>query len=287
MPQIAGYELYTIETGRFALDGGAMFGIVPKPLWERYIPADAQNRIPLVMRCLLLVGNGRVILVDNGLGDKYDAKFAHIYSVDNEHSSLNASLKQAGFSADEVTDVVLTHLHFDHCGGSTIRKGEQLVTAFSNATYHVQQDHWEWTKKPNARERNSFLKENLEPLAASGQLHLLEGDDTLFDGVSVKCYNGHTQAMQTVKITDDTSTLVFAADLLPTSAHLLPAWVMAYDLLPLTSIDEKAEFLHEAIENNWQIMFEHDPTVEISSLKRDAKGHIIPENPRKLESLAG
>ena len=219
MPVIGPYTLHTIETGRFKLDGGAMFGIVPKPLWERAIPADARNRIPLHMRCLLLEGDDRLILIDNGLGDKASARFREIYAVDHEEYNLHRSLAEAGFHPDDVTDVILTHLHFDHCGGSTRRVEEGLALAFNNATHHVQRAHWEWALSPNPRERASFLKENLEPLAASGQLHLIDGDGPLFPGVDLVTVNGHTEAQQMVKVSGAEGTLVFVADLVPTSAH--------------------------------------------------------------------
>src|SRR5690606_26097508 len=175
MAKIGPYSLHTIETGRFGLDGGAMFGIVPKPLWERRIQADERNRIPMHMRCLLLEGDGRVILIDNGLGDKYDRKFQDIFAVDQESSSLASSLREAGFTEDDVTDVVLTHLHFDHCGGSTRRGSGGLELTFPNAKHHVQRKHWEWACEPNLREAASFLSENLDPLSRSGQLELVDG----------------------------------------------------------------------------------------------------------------
>lgn len=283
--KIAGYELHSIETGRFALDGGAMFGIVPKALWEKQIQADEKNRIPMAMRCLLLIGNGRVVLVDNGAGNKFDAKLSSVYDLDTEHSELHRSLHAVGVSVKDITDVILTHLHFDHCGGSTVRNGDTLEIAFPNAMFHVQESQWEWTKKPNLRERNSFLAENLAPLAASGQLNLLQGEQTLFEGVSVQVFNGHTTGMQAVSIADAQNTLVFPADLLPTAAHLLPVWVMGYDLFPLTSIDEKVAFLETALAKNWQLMFEHDAHTEVASLMRDAKGNIVATDARTLQEL--
>ena len=285
MPKIAGYELHTIETGRFGLDGGAMFGIVPKPLWSRHIPADDQNRIPMNMRCLLLVGNGRVILVDTGLGDKYDAKFAQIFNIQQEHSELRRSLAAVGLSVEEVTDVVPSHLHFDHAGGMTTRKGDALTTTFPNARYHVQKTHWEWAMgKPNARERNSFLAENLEPLAQSGQMNLIEGDQELFPGVFTWNSDGHTPAMQMIKVTDGAQTVLFTADVLPTSAHMPTVWGMGYDLDPLKMIDEKAHVLKLAAENNWQIFYDHDPFVEISDVHLTERG-FVPAHKRSLAEL--
>jgi glyoxylase-like metal-dependent hydrolase (beta-lactamase superfamily II) len=272
MPQIGPYTLHAIETGRFGLDGGAMFGIVPKPLWQRRIPADDRNRIPLHMRCLLLEGDGRVILIDDGLGHKYDAKFADIYAIDHETHTLDGSLAAAGFAPEDVTDVVLTHLHFDHCGGSTRRDGDRFVPTFPQATYHVQRAHWAWAHDPNPKEAGSFFARNLDPLEASGQLHLVDGPGTLFPGVSVRLAHGHTEAQQVVLVQGAARTLAFAADLLPTHAHLAPAWTMAYDVRPLVTMDEKAAFLDEAVAAEWSLFFEHDPEVVVADLTRTERG---------------
>jgi glyoxylase-like metal-dependent hydrolase (beta-lactamase superfamily II) len=272
MPSIAGYELFALETGRFGLDGGAMFGIVPKPLWQRRIPADERNRIPLAMRCLLAVGNDRVILVDNGLGDKYDAKFADIYAVDHSTYTLKKSLSEVGLGVSDVTDVILTHLHFDHCGGSTRFNRGNVEVAFPNATFHVQRRQWDWAADPNPRERNSFLEENLTPLAKSGQLALVDGAAELFPGVEVLPVDGHTRGMQLVKFFDQHKTLVFVADLLPTAAHIPEAWVMAYDLWPMTTMKEKKSFLSEAGAEGWYLFFEHDPSIEVARLEMSDRG---------------
>lgn len=261
-----------------------MFGIVPKPLWERRIPADDRNRIPLNMRCLLLEGDGRVILIDNGLGHKYDSKFADLFAVDHSEYTLDGSLEAAGFSREDVTDVILTHLHFDHCGGSTRQAGDRVEVAFPNASFHVQRAHWEWANAPNDRERASFLAENLDPLAASGQLHLVDGEGTLFPGVDVLLANGHTEAQQLVKISGPEGTLVFVADLLPTSAHLRAPWIMAYDVRPLVTLDEKEAFLERAWEGGWHLFFEHDPEVIVSGLHKSDRGITIG-TPRTLDEL--
>jgi glyoxylase-like metal-dependent hydrolase (beta-lactamase superfamily II) len=284
MPTIGPYELHTIETGRFGLDGGAMFGIVPRPLWERRIQPDSKNRIPLQMRCLLLEGESRVILIDNGLGEKIDEKFRRIYAVDHESSSLSRSLHAAGFSPEDVTDVVLTHLHFDHCGGCTKMAGDTLKLTFPNARYHVQRAHWEWARSANVREAASFLDENLAPLGRSGRLELVEGACPLFPGVEVITVDGHTEAQQLVKIHDAERTLVFVADLLPTTAHLREAWIMAYDVRPLVTLEEKRTFLEQALEKGWDFFFEHDPDVAVGTPARTAGGIEIAEA-RSLEDL--
>ncbi|SHK96524.1 MBL fold metallo-hydrolase [Rhodothermus profundi] len=284
MPRIGSYTLYTVETGRFRLDGGAMFGIVPKPLWERYAPADERNRILLNMRCLLLEGNNRLILIDNGIGDKLDEKFRDIYAVDHDYAELHRSLQRLGFSAADITDVILTHLHFDHCGGSTRRVGDRLEVTFPNATFYVQRRHWEWARHPNLRERASFLPENLEPLEASGQLRLLEGPGEVLPGITVEVVNGHTEAQQIVRIDGPEGTLVFVADLIPTHVHLRPVWNMGYDIRPLVTLEEKLAFLERAEANGWHLFFEHDPEVVVVSLHRTER-EIAAVHPRPLAEL--
>jgi len=261
-----------------------MFGIIPKPLWSRRISPDDQNRIPLNMRCLLLEGEGRVILVDNGLGDKYDDKFADIYAIDTEYASLSGSLQDAGFSEGDVTDVILTHLHFDHCGGSTRRIEGELELVFPNARYHVQRTHWDWAQNPNMRERASFLAENLEPLAESSQLSLLDGPIELFPGIELILVNGHTESQQLVKVKGRERTLVYVADLLPTSSHLRLPWIMAYDVRPLTTLVEKKRFLDEAVEGGWHFFFEHDPVTAVATPRQMERGIDVTDH-RGLEDL--
>ena len=285
MPRIGAYDLHTIECGRFGLDGGAMFGIVPKPLWERVIEADDKNRIPLNTRCLLMAGDGRTVLIDNGIGDKYDEKFASIYAIEDDEVNLDTSLENAGYSRQDVTDVILTHLHFDHCGGSTRRAEDgSLEIAFPNADFHVQREHWDWAREGNVREKASFLAENLDPLAESGRLRFINGRTELWPGVELIPVDGHTKAMQLVRISDESRSLLYCADLLPTHAHLSPAWNMGYDLWPMTTIEEKDRLLRDAIENNWQLYFEHDPVVAVADVIAGRKGPEIA-NPRSLDDL--
>ena len=275
MARIGSYSLHTIETGRFGLDGGAMFGIVPKPLWEKRIGADELNRIPLHARCLLLEGDGRLILIDNGIGSKQNEKFNTIYAVDTSRMELDASLAAVGVHRNDITDVILTHLHFDHCGGSTEVVDGKLQIAFPEATFHVQDAHWDWAMASNVREKASFLPENLDPLAASGQLNLVSGRHDLFPGIEMIPVDGHTKAMQLVRVHDEEHSLLYTADLLPTHAHLSPAWNMGYDLWPMTTIDEKARLLEEAIQGGWHLYFEHDPTVSLCDVVKGDRGPEI------------
>lgn len=261
-----------------------MFGVVPKPLWEKRIPPDRRNRIPLAMRCLLLEGSDRLILVDNGIGDKYTDKFASLYNIDHENSSLDSSLKNSGFSIEDVTDVVLTHLHFDHVGGSTTRRGDSIELVFPNARHFVQRAQWESANHPNPRERASFLEENLEPLARSENLVLVDGEGEILPGIEVITVNGHTDQMQLVKVSDANSDLVYVADLLPTHHHFGAPWTMAYDIRPLESMSEKERFLERAEAGGWSLFFEHDVSCEVCSVEIGERGPV-PVDVRTLENL--
>ena len=283
-------KLYSINAGYFKLDGGAMFGVVPKSIWNRLIQADENNMCSWALRCLLIEDHGKLILIDNGMGDKQDPKFFGHYYLHGD-DTLEKSLAQHGFTKDDITDVFLTHLHFDHCGGSIIREGETLVPAFKNATFWSNTKHWEWATKPNDREKASFLKENILPIQASGQLKFLDLNiepaaiSEVSGTISVPTYstpissnlsfftvNGHTDAMMLPKINYNGKTVVFMADLLPSVAHLPLPYVMGYDMFPLTTINEKKAFYTEALENNYTLFFEHDAVNECCNLQMTEKG---------------
>ena len=274
-------KLYTINTGFFKLDGGAMFGVVPKTIWNKINPSDENNLCNWAMRCLLIEDGNRLILVDNGIGDKQDAKFfSHYYLHGDE--TLDSSLAKYGFHRDDITDVFLTHLHFDHCGGSIVRKGDKLVPAFKNATYWSNEDHWQWAVHPNDREKASFLKENILPIQESGQLKFIttprqENNGKLasaefVNNFSIRFVNGHTQAMMLPQISYKGRTIVYMADLLPSAGHIPIPYVMAYDMFPLTTLNEKKSFLTEAAENNYILYFEHDADIECCELQMTEKG---------------
>ena len=273
-------KLYSINAGYFKLDGGAMFGVVPKSMWNKLNPADENNMCSWALRCLLIEDEGKLILIDNGMGDKQDAKFFGHYYLHGD-DTLDKSLAQHGFTKDAITDVFLTHLHFDHCGGSIIRDGDKLVPAFKNAVYWSNEQHWEWATKPNDRERASFLKENIVPIKESGQLQFITvtendiGETTttpLSKNFSVKTANGHTRAMMLPVIKYNDKTIVYMADLLPSVAHIPLPYVMGYDMFPLTTLNEKKIFLIEALENNYNLFFEHDPVNECCNLQMTEKG---------------
>src|SRR5580698_5562614 len=267
-------QLYSIPTGFFKLDGGAMFGVVPKTLWNKIHPADDNNLCTWAMRCLLIEDGGRLILVDNGIGDKQDARFFSHYYLHGD-DSLDKSLAAHGFHRDDITDVLLTHLHFDHCGGSIVREGDRLVPAFKNATYWSHSRHWKWATEPNDREKASFLKENILPIQASGQLRFVDehgGGDAILPGLAVRLVYGHTDAMMLPQFTYKDRTIVFVADLLPSVDHIPMAWVMAYDMFPLTTLEEKKTFLEEAVAGGYVLFFEHDPIHECCLLEQTEKG---------------
>lgn len=271
-------KLYSINTGYFKLDGGAMFGVVPKLIWNKLYPADENNLINMAMRCLLIEDGKRLILVDNGIGDKQDAKFLSYYHL-NGDDTLNSSLAKHGFHRDDITDVFLTHLHFDHCGGSIIRKGDQLVPAFKNATYWSNERHWAWAIDPNEREKASFLRENILPIRDSGQLKMVEVpvnfSQTLVnftDKIKIRFVSGHTDAMMLPQVSYNGNTVVFVADLIPSIAHIPIPYVMGYDMFPLTTLEEKKVFLTKALNNGYTLFFEHDAEHACCNLEMTEKG---------------
>jgi glyoxylase-like metal-dependent hydrolase (beta-lactamase superfamily II) len=266
-------KLHTIETGLFKLDGGAMFGVVPKSIWQRTNPADENNMCTWAMRCLLIEDGDRLTLIDTGIGNKMDDKLrSHLYLHGDD--SLDRSLAEKGFSKKDITDVFLTHLHFDHCGGAVIRQDEKLIPAFENATYWSNEKHWNWAIYPNDREKASFLKENILPMQESGQLKFVEESEGIAfqEDVSVRFAFGHTDAMMLPQIRYKDKTIVYMADLLPSTGHIPIPYVMAYDMFPLTTLQEKKAFLQEAAENDYILFLEHDAHTECCTLTQTEKG---------------
>jgi len=266
-------KLYTIDAGFFKLDGGAMFGVVPKSIWNKLNPADENNMCTWAMRCLLIDTGDKRILVDTGTGDKQDAKFfSHYYISEN---TLENSLANLGFSKDDITDVFHTHLHFDHCGGSIVREGNTFVPAFKNATYWSNEQHWKWATEPNDREKASFLKENILPMKESGRLQFAEvreGISIFNEDITLKFAFGHTDAMMLPVIKYKGRTIVYMADLLPSAAHLPLPYIISYDMFPLKTLTEKKAFLQEALENDYILFFEHDPKIECCTLQMTERG---------------
>ncbi len=266
-------KLYSIHAGNFKLDGGAMFGIVPKVLWDRVYPSEEDNLCTWAMRCLLVEESDRLILIDNGMGDKQGEKFFSRYLLDREHS-LKKSLANCGFDFNDITDVFLTHLHFDHCGGSVEwnRNHTGFEPAFKNAVYWTNKEHWELALNPNSREKGSFLKENIMPLFESGNLKFVEGECELINNFHVKILQGHTTSQMIPQIKCQGKTVVFAADLIPSAAHIPLPWIMSYDTLPLVTLKEKELLLKEAAEGECILFFEHDRHNECCTVKRTEKG---------------
>lgn len=267
-------NLHVINTGFFKLDGGAMFGVVPKSIWQKTNPADGNNLCSWAMRCLLIEDGKTLMLIDNGLGDKQDAKFFSHYYLHGE-DSLNKSLAAAGFSVNDITDMFLTHLHFDHCGGGVRKEGERFALTFPNANYWSNEDHWQWATKPNAREKASFLSENIIPMQESGHLKFIkekEGRSSPFDFMELFYASGHTDKMMIPKIRYKGHTICYMADLLPSVGHIPLPYVMGYDTRPLITLEEKAVFLKEAADNQYILFLEHDPLNECCTVKHTEKG---------------
>ncbi|HQQ93473.1 MAG TPA: MBL fold metallo-hydrolase [Bacteroidia bacterium] len=266
-------KVYAVNAGHFKLDGGAMFGVVPKSIWNKLNPADANNMCSWAMRCLLIEDGKRLILVDNGVGNKQDDKFFSYYYLHGE-DTLEKSLRRYGFTANDITDVILTHLHFDHCGGSIEYNSDKskLQPAFKNAIFYSNEKHWNWAVQPNAREKASFLKENILPIQESGQLKFLDPSKEFAPGISFLEVNGHTESMMLPLVKQGQNTLAYMADLIPSSHHLPLPYVMAYDTRPLETLKEKQLILNRALEENWTLMFEHDPAVECVQLERTERG---------------
>jgi glyoxylase-like metal-dependent hydrolase (beta-lactamase superfamily II) len=291
-------KLYTINTGYFKLDGGAMFGVVPKSIWNKINPADENNMCSWALRCLLIEDEGRLILIDNGMGDKQDARFFSHYYLHGD-DTLDKSLGKYGFHRNDITDVFLTHLHFDHCGGSIVREGSDLAPAFKNAIYWSNERHWETATKPNEREKASFLKENILPIEESGQLKMINVPiavgrsivnvlpgimSDIIPALSLKIVNGHTEAMMLPQIKYKDRTVVFMADLLPSQGHIPIPYIMSYDMQPLLTLNEKKAFINEALQNDYTLFFEHDPQYECCTLQQTERG-IRPKDFFKLEEI--
>jgi len=281
-------KIHAINTGHFKLDGGAMFGVVPKAIWNKLNPADENNMCSWAMRCMLIEDEGKLILIDTGIGDKQDEKFFGHYYLHGD-DTLDRSLAALGYNRNDITDVLLTHLHFDHCGGAIVRDGDKLVPAFPNAVYWSNELHWDWAVNPNEREKASFLKENILPIQESGQLKFIPhppkgspaagqsganklAEQKFTENISLLFADGHTESMMLPKIRYKDRTIVFMADLLPSLGHIPIPYVMAYDMFPLTTLKEKRSFLQTALDENYILFFEHDPVNECCVLQKTEKG---------------
>lgn len=276
-------RLFAINAGNFKLDGGAMFGVVPKSIWNKANPADANNLCTWATRCLLIENGKQLVLIDTGLGDKQDESFFKHYFRDAPQT-WDQLLKPYGFQAADITDVFLTHLHFDHVGAALMKDGEKIFPTFKNATYWSNQKHWEWAINPNPREKASFLKENLFPLQESGQLHFIDSSTSLFDWMEVITVDGHTEQQMLPLISTPKGKLLYAADLLPSAGHIPMPYIMSYDVRPLVSMQEKEHIFKRALAESWNIFLEHDPVIECVNLHMTEKG-VRMHNTFRLNDL--
>jgi len=275
--KIGKYELKVIETGVFGLDGGAMFGIIPKPLWSKFNPTDEQNRVTLHARNLLLISDSRKILIDTGIGSDWDEKFIRNYRLDQTENTMFRSLNNFGIKPDEITDVLLTHLHFDHTGGSTYLKDGKWIPTFPNAKYYVQKKHFEWALSPTDRDRGSFIQNRFMPLHNEGLLNFIDGEVQFDNEIEFLTINGHTSFQQMIKVHDSSNTVLFCGDLFPFTSHIPIPYVMGYDLQPLVTVQEKKKILPIAIEQNWKLFFEHDPEVIMATVAESQRGFSIDQ----------
>ena len=284
--KIAGYDIIPIRVGHFKLDGGAMFGVVPKPLWERQCPADAKNRIEMTTRILLLKAQNRTILVDAGIGDKDDPKFHDIFDISFPDGNLVHALQMHDVTPEQVTHVIYTHLHFDHAGGSTAIRNGTAVPMFPNAKHYVQSVQYQHGLTRNPRDRASYIDANYEPVRSAGLLEFLDTDTEILPGLHLELTSGHTPALQMVRITDNQRTVFYPSDLIPMAAHVPGPYIMGYDLFPLTTLNDKELWLDRAVRGNWIIVLEHDPHVEAVTVKYDDKGRISVDKIGTLEALS-
>ncbi|MCJ7552591.1 MAG: MBL fold metallo-hydrolase [Ignavibacteriaceae bacterium] len=282
--QVGKYKLRIINSGFFGLDGGAMFGIIPKPLWEKTNPSDELNRVTLATRNLFLGSDSKKILIDTGMGNKWNDKTRDIYRIDSD-LKLESALEQNGVKPDDITDIILTHLHFDHTGGSTKYENEKLIPSFPNAKYHVQKKNFEWATNPSDRDRRSYIKENFEPLAKEGVLNFTDEDDFFDDEIQFKVINGHTFGQQMIKISDGGNTILYCCDLMPFASHIRLPYIMGYDLQPLITLQEKKKYLKLAADENWYLFFGHDPEIALATVKHSEKGIVQDKTFKSFDSI--
>lgn len=276
--KIGKYEISSINTGEFCLDGGAMFGIIPKPLWEKTNLSDDRNRVVLNSRCLLLENGSRKILIDTGIGSNWDEKFMDIYRIDQTQNSLFNSLEKQGVKPEEITDIILTHLHFDHTGGAVLFSEGEVFPAFPNAKYYVQKKHFDWAKNPSEKDKGSFVQDRFIPLAEEGVLQFIENEEYFDDEIELILFDGHTPAQQLLKISDSSNTLFYCGDLIPFSSHLRLPYIMSFDLNPLKTLSEKKKILKKALIEDWILIFEHDPYNIAVKIEERGKKYSVKEN---------
>lgn len=276
--KIGKYQIDEIYAGSLSLDGGAMFGVVPKVLWNKTNPADELNRVALKTRSMLIRGDGKIILIDTGIGNNWDEKFSKIYNIDVENSFLLKSLEVKGIAREQVTHVFLTHLHFDHTGGSVIFNGGKIEPAFPNAKYLVQKSHLDLALNPTEKDKASFIKERFVPLIENEMMILINGETFFDDNISFINSNGHTNAMQLIKISDGNKTVLYSADLFPFASHIPLPYIMAYDINPMITLQDKKRILEQAVEEKWILFFEHDPEIVAATVSKNLRGYGVDDS---------
>lgn len=276
--KIGDYDLYSIETSEFSLDGGAMFGIIPKPIWEREAPSDALNRIDMVTRSLLLCSDEKKILIDTGNGTKWEEKYRDIYNIDTSRYNIENSLTKYGFSADDITDIINTHLHFDHAGGNTKIDDGSIVPTFPNAKYWVTKEHWELANHPSQKDSGSFIEHDWKVLAENGMIETVNGNEPFIKGIDSYITQGHTAGLLHPMISDGTKTLFYGADIFPLAAHISIPWVMAYDVQPVVTMKEKEILLPKMQDEEWILFLEHDPNIQACTVHQDGKHFKMNES---------
>ena len=269
--KIGDYKLYSIETSEFGLDGGAMFGIIPKPLWEKQAPSDDLNRISMVTRSLLLVSEERKILIDTGNGTKWEEKYKNIYNINTDRYSIEKSLGKYKFSAEDITDVICTHLHFDHIGGNTKIESGKIIPTFPNAKYWMTEENWKLANHPSQKDAGSFMEQDWKVLAENQMIEIVDGKESFIDGIETYLTYGHTPGLLHPVISDGSRKLFYGADIFPTVAHIPIAWVMAYDVQPVLTTEEKQRLLPQMEHEEWILFFEHDPTIQACTVQQDRK----------------
>ena len=276
--RIGDYDLYSIETSEFSLDGGAMFGIIPKPIWEREAPSDALNRIDMVTRSLLLCSDEKKILIDTGNGTKWEEKYRDIYNIDTSRYNIENSLTKYGFSPDDITDIINTHLHFDHAGGNTKINDGSIVPTFPNAKYWVTKEHWELANHPSQKDSGSFIEHDWKVLAENGMIETVNGNEPFIKGIDSYITQGHTAGLLHPMISDGTKTLFYGADIFPLAAHISIPWVMAYDVQPVVTMKEKEILLPKMQDEEWILFLEHDPKIQACTVQQDGKHFKMNES---------
>lgn len=273
--KIGKYDLYSVETSEFGLDGGAMFGIIPKPVWEKKVPADQSNRVNMVTRSLLLVSDEKKILIDTGNGTKWEEKYKQIYNINTDQYNIEKSLGKYGFSSEQITDVVCTHMHFDHIGGNTKIKSGKVVPTFPNAKYWISQENWKLANHPSQKDAGSFIEHDWKVLAENQMIEIIDGREPFIEGMETFVTHGHTPGLLHPVVSDGSNKLFYGADIFPMVAHIPIPWVMAYDVQPVVTMEEKQKLLQKMEREDWILFFEHDPHVQACTVHKERKHYKL------------